>query len=279
MAATAGASFHLQSFFVNRLRLSFRAQHRVRFPSGKAGNVLRGALGAIAPEWIAARARTGPSGMRNRPRPFVLRAAHLDGKSIAAGEPFHFEVNLFDRRYSVAAAIADAFAEIARQGLGVGRGQAELISSACDRLVLDLRPKMIPIEKVLIRFVTPTELKDENSLATRPGFGILFARVRDRIGALSTFYGDGPPEIDFKGIGERASRVRMTRCDVREVEIHRRSSRTGQVHPIGGFVGEAEYEGALAEFVPFLEAARFTGVGRQTVWGKGQIEVGVVSPA
>ncbi len=25
----------------------------------------------------------------------------------------------------------------------------------------------------------------------------------------------------------------------------RRSSRTGQVHPIGGFIGEAEYEGEL----------------------------------
>jgi hypothetical protein len=27
----------------------------------------------------------------------------------------------------------------------------------------------------------------------------------------------------------------------------------------------------LAEFVPFLRAARWTGVGRQTVWGNGEI--------
>ena len=27
----------------------------------------------------------------------------------------------------------------------------------------------------------------------------------------------------------------------------------------------------VAEFLPYLEIARWTGVGRQTVWGKGEI--------
>ena len=53
----------------------------------------------------------------------------------------------------------------------------------------------------------------------------------------------------------------------------RRSSRTGRVHPIGGFVGEAEYEGELGEFVPYLKAGKWVGVGRQTVWGKGDLRV------
>ena len=70
----------------------------------------------------------------------------------------------------------------------------------------------------------------------------------------------------------------MTRCEIREVNVSRRSSRTGQVHPIGGFVGEAEYEGNLTEFLPYLNAAKWTGVGRQTVWGKGHIELST-SPA
>jgi len=58
---------------------------------------------------------------------------------------------------------------------------------------------------------------------------------------------------------------------VHQVEVHRQSSRTGQVHSIGGFVGEAEYEGELSEFLPYLRAAKWTGVGRQTVWGKGEV--------
>ena len=83
--------------------------------------------------------------------------------------------------------------------------------------------------------------------------------------------GEGPLEIDFKQMGERASRVQMTRCEIRQIEAERVSGRTGQRHSLGGFVGLAEYEGDLAEFIPYLEIARWTGVGRQTVWGKGQI--------
>ena len=59
-------------------------------------------------------------------------------------------------------------------------------------------------------------------------------------------------------------------------EATRCSGRTGQRHSLRGFVGEAEYEGeGLGEFLPWLRAARWVGVGRQTVWGKGEVEVEV----
>ena len=74
-------------------------------------------------------------------------------------------------------------------------------------------------------------------------------------------------------MGKRAERVRLARCDIRTVHAERRSGRTGQTHPIGGFIGSADYEGELAEYLPYLEAAQWTGVGRQTVWGKGEIRV------
>ena len=53
----------------------------------------------------------------------------------------------------------------------------------------------------------------------------------------------------------------------------RKSSRTHQVHPLGGFVGEVRYRGDMAEFIPFLRAASWAGIGRQTVWGKGAVEI------
>jgi hypothetical protein len=74
-------------------------------------------------------------------------------------------------------------------------------------------------------------------------------------------------------MGERADRVRMTRCDVKQVAVARTSAQTGQSHSLGGFVGSAEYEGELAEFAPYLKAAQWTGVGRQTVWGKGECAI------
>src|SRR5258707_471919 len=94
-------------------------------------------------------------------------------------------------------------------------------------------------------------------LAERAEFGVLAAKIRDRLSTLRECYDDGPLAIDFREFGERAARVRMTRCEIGRVEVARRSSRTGQTHPIGGFVGEAEYEGELAEFVPYLNAAKW----------------------
>ena len=72
-------------------------------------------------------------------------------------------------------------------------------------------------------------------------------------------------------MAERAAAIRMTRCELEHVDAERLSGSTGQRHSLGGFIGVAEYEGDLAEFVPYLEIARWTGVGRQTVWGKGEI--------
>jgi hypothetical protein len=141
-------------------------------------------------------------------------------------------------------------------------------------LILDPPPE--PVERVTVRFVTPTELKSGQKLAERPEFGVLAARIRDRLSTLRELYDDGPLPIDFRAFGERAVRIRMTRCELEHVDVIRHSSRTGQTHPIGGFTGEAGYEGDLTEFVPYLEAAHWTGVGRQTVWGKGEIEVQIV---
>ncbi len=102
-----------------------------------------------------------------------------------------------------------------------------------------------------------------------------FGRIRDRIGTLRTLYGPGPLEIDFQAMGLRAAAVRMTHCDLRSVESKRRSSRTGQTHAIGGFMGTAEYEGDLADFLPYLEAARWVGVGRR----RSGVKERSVSPA
>ena len=175
-----------------------------------------------------------------------------------------------------------AFAELARQGLGPGRGRAEVLAASHQGrpLAAKAEPLIVPldapaerIERLRVRFLTPTELKGSAEAQQPADFGQLACRIRDRLSTLRDLYDTGPLEMDFRGFGERARRIRTARCELQPVEISRRSSRTGQVHGIGGFVGAAEYEGDLAEFVPFLRAAKWTGVGRQTTWGKGELSV------
>jgi hypothetical protein len=221
--------------------------------------------------------------MADLPRPFVFRAMGLDGKIVPPGERFEFGLNLFDLRNPPVAALAEAFADVGREGMGPGRGRAELEGVRCagrlaateplEPVTLSLDPEPAPVERVCVRFVTPTELKTSGGLAERPEFGPLACRIRDRVSGLRALYGPGPLEMDFRAFGEAAARVDIARCQIEHVAASRRSSRTGQSHPLGGFTGEVEYVGALTGFIPFLKAARFTGVGRQTAWGKGEIEV------
>ncbi|HEX2725770.1 MAG TPA: hypothetical protein VHN20_08130, partial [Beijerinckiaceae bacterium] len=103
------------------LRFSFEACDEIFFPPGKTGNILRGAFGVIfrklacVPHCTDARtcslravcayprlfepvAPDGPSGMNDAPRPFVFRAAHLDGRRIPPRARFHYDMNLFELR-------------------------------------------------------------------------------------------------------------------------------------------------------------------------------------
>lgn len=289
-------------------RITFLAVDPVTFPPGQPGNILRGAFGTILrrtaciPRCRDPRScdrrdtcpyarifqpraiHVGPSGLADHPRPFVFRAHHLDGLTVPPGASFHFDLHLFEVRQPLLVHFIESLKRLAEEGLGPTRGRATLVrveslGQGGTPVVLGLAPDPELVRAVLVRFLTPTELKWRGALAVQPEFPALFARVRDRLSSLAAFYGRKPLEIDFKALGERAGRVSMVHSQIAHVSVMRRSSRTGQTHPIGGFTGEAEYRGELAEFVPYLRAAGWTGVGRQTVWGNGVIEVHLLKPA
>jgi hypothetical protein len=279
-----------------RFRYHFRALDPVRFPAGKSGNLIRGALGlrlrdTASPAAYARLFEPGsqlgkvPSGLGDWPRPFVIRASDLDGRTVPKGDGFCFDVHIFDLRPEVLRYFQEAFAQFGGQGIGPGHGRVALERAeqldlegraeppGALPLWLDLEPHGEGIDRVTLRFVSPTELKSGGVVAVRPDFAILFGRLRDRISTLRALYGAGPLDVDFRAMGERAATVRLVRCEVQWERVERKSGRTGLVHPLGGFTGRAEYEGELAEFVPWLQAARWVGVGRQTVWGKGDVRV------
>ena len=239
----------------------------VYFPPFKAGNVLRGAIGPI--EAVTQSRR--PAGLAEPPRPYVLRAGHLDGRRFSRGETFTFSANVFDVDGPIREKLLAACAEWANTGLGPRRGRVELLSSQDELGTVNLRSGPAA-SKCTLRFCTPTSLKGNPSCDEIP-FGVLFARLRDRVSALCTVYGESSLDLDFHAVGARAAQVRTIRRDLQYKSVERRSSRTGTVHGIGGMVGTAEYAGDLTEFLPWLRAAWWTGVGRHTVWGNGVVEV------
>jgi hypothetical protein len=263
-------TFHLET-----CRFHLSARGVVQFRPGMTGNVLRGALGnalreVACPEDYArifepGSRGTGPSGLSNWPRPFVLRAASLDGRTFQPGEGFCFGVNIFETRNPVLPYLTQAFQRWA--------GVASVDQTS---VTVQLSPPSAPVSRLRVEFQTPTELKTVRGVA--PGdFSVLLARARDRVSTLRSLYGEGPLEIDFRGLTERARSVITVGSELRRVAVERRSSRTGQRHGIGGFVGWAVYEGDLTEFLPYLEAAHWTGVGRHCTWGNGEITTEILN--
>lgn len=242
-------------------RAVFRAAGRFQFPA-QAANAVRGALGfALEPALFRPVLQTGPSGLRNPPRPFVLHASHLDGVVIAPREHFFIDLAVFTEN-------AEPF-RAALESLGkFSAGPATLEDFRTQRIVLDLSPRDAAPRRIRVRFVTPTELKGGAA-----EFSVLMARLRDRISALRSLYGAGPPAIDFRRFLDNAHQVRRLGGETTHAGGARRSSRTRQTHPLGGFTGYADFEGDFREYLPWLEAAEYTCVGRQTVWGHGRLAV------
>ena len=274
------------SLLVRPLRFEFQARDAISFPPGKAANIFRGAFGDIfrrvaanaayarmfAPR--AAAPDSGPSGFQDKPRPFVLRAAPLDGKRFDAGEHFTLEINVFDPEVPALDYFRRSFEELGREGLGPGRPLVDLLAAReLPGISASLALPPEPVSKITVDFLTPTELKSQGEILREAPFGALFSRARDRVSSLMALYQGASETLDFRALGERAIAIRLTNAQFQQHEHERRSARTGQVHSLGGFTGHAEYEGNLTEFLPWLEAAVWTGVGRLTVWGNGLIHI------
>jgi hypothetical protein len=308
------------TFSFRPLRFEFLARQSAHFPAGTVANIVRGRLGAnlkqisCVPECRDARVcpfredcvyarlfeptgESGPSGLMDRPRPFVIRAANLDGLSVAPGGRIAIGINLFDLHPHAPLHLIRAFARVAESGLGARPGSMELLkASVVDahgeiaqvlygdghihaleslaKLDLALTPMLTPVRGARIEFLTPTELKGDGAERSgAPPFHLLFSRIRDRVSNLRMLYGEGPLNIDFAGLKRLAELVEIQDFSLGHAAAERFSVRKGRRHPLGGIKGNITYTGELSVFLPYLLAAKWTGVGKHTVWGNGEIGV------
>ena len=208
---------------------------------GQLGNLLYHRDKALYDELFAPAADTGPSGLQDRPRPFVLRprSIHVFSPSLASR-------------------------------------LAMILQSTVQTIRRPLIP--LPAQRLRIDFLTPTELKQAGQILHSPHFPALAARARDRVLSILSLYQHQPAtNVDFPALTALADQVHLTASQIRFVpgEI-RRSARNQNTHGLGGFTGWAEYSGPLDELLPYLIAAQWTGVGRQTVWGKVELKATVL---
>lgn len=235
------------------------------------------------------------------PRPFVFDLPTGERAEFRPGETVEFGLTAVGRASRLAPYFVTTFRKLADDGLGPRRARfdlVELMALGCgggDTVEIPIYKNTEPLVRIAapalcagdlvrpddasrtrltLRFSTPVDLRDRGSPVEIPEFGPLIRRLRDRASSLAVFFGDGPLELDFKGVSALADTVRLVENRMRVVTLNRRSSKTGQRHDVGGFVGEATYDGeAIGRLMPLVRVGEVMHVGKHAAFGNGRMEV------
>lgn len=125
---------------------------------------------------------------------------------------------------------------------------------------------------VEVSWLTPLRIKRDNRLTDDLPFHVLVRSLLRRISGLFASFGDGEPDLDYRGLVERAQKIHTRHSRLHWLDNKRFSSRQDQEMLFGGLTGRCDYEGDVEEFIPLLELGRLLRVGKQTTFGLGQME-------
>ncbi|MGH2501877.1 MAG: CRISPR system precrRNA processing endoribonuclease RAMP protein Cas6, partial [Ktedonobacterales bacterium] len=153
----------------------------------------------------------------------------------------------------------------------------------------------LPDDRLTVEFVTPTRLVAGGRLLRRPDVRALTLRLVERLEALEQAYG---PALGAEGTegaeGDQAAHarrrerylaferearaVRVARDETRWLEVMSHSARQQRAIPIGGFVGEVTFEGALRGLRELLAWGEIAHAGKNAVKGDGCMRVRAATP-
>ena len=235
------------------------------------------------------------AGKARRPHPYVLEPPEESRREYGRGDEFVFNIVLFGQANDYLPHVIYAVELMGESGLGsrgdpgpgrfslakvtlnghrIYEGREKILARDPAPALLDLTPPPSrTITTLAVRLQTPLRLKHQNHLQDQLPFHLLVRAALRRISFLEEAYGQGEPNLDYRGLVERAGRVSINHGDCQWVDLTRYSSRQQTAMRIGGLAGTIQYEGELTEFQPLLKYCEHTHLGKQTSFGLGRIEV------
>ncbi len=239
-----------------------------------------------------------PSGgkIASPPHPFVIQPPLTPQTDFSAGDLFVFSFLLFGEVNLHLPCFVYAFERMGQIGIGkhisgsrgqfilerVSQGRRLIYSNQAQQIHIDEAPSQLTLasppavdakKRLTIQLKTPLRLKFNNRYISELPFHVLTRAMLRRVSTLMTFYDDGEPDLDYRGLPQRAQAVRTVASTLYRHQWQRYSQRQRQKMPLDGIMGTVTYEGELAEFMPLVEFCAQTHIGKQTAFGLGEMVV------
>ncbi|MBU1754056.1 CRISPR system precrRNA processing endoribonuclease RAMP protein Cas6 [bacterium] len=226
------------------------------------------------------------------PRPFIIEPPLNEKREYNEGEILEFGFTLIGKAIEYLPYFIVTFKELGSIGLGKGRGRYSLEGMSIDGDeiyssdgILRETQKRInedeiiaeagtyPKDRLTIEFITPTRMKYNERCINLPEFHVLIRSLLSRISSLSYFHCHEELSLDYKGIIERAERVKIKENQTEWYDWERYSSRQDTKMNLGGIVGKVTYQGNMEEFLPLIALGSYVHAGKGATFGLGKYEV------
>ncbi len=237
----------------------------------------------------------------NTPRGFVIKPPLEITKDYSSEQDIKFEMILIGKSINFLPYVIVPIIELGKWGIGINRGRfklhdirvlkgfnSESIFEPDKNTIKNIQlvisgneitkqaEKISDSRNLTLYFLTPTRIRFNptgekgKSIPIRvPEFHHIIRRLRDRINALSLTYCGKNIDIDFKGLAEKARKIKTKNVNLKWIDLVRTSKSQHIQHDISGFIGDITFEGNLKEFLPWLILGEYVHVGEDAVFGNG----------
>lgn len=230
-----------------------------------------------------------------RPHPYILLPPTEEKREYQPGDTLRFGLTLLGPATGFLPHIIYCLQEMGNSGLGKGTKRQEgryvlssvsvagkIIYSGDGKRLSAVKPEQLALapggdsaSHIIFSLQSPLRLKFENFFLRRITFLHLVRAALRRIHILESSYGDPNVSYDFKRLCAMAEQISTAADSTRWIEYQRYSNRQKNNMLFGGVMGELSFAGELDEYLPFFRYAERVGLGKQTAFGFGQIEVQV----
>ena len=223
------------------------------------------------------------------PHPFVVEPPEETREIYEPGDELRVGLVLVGRALDYLPYFIYAFEEMGRRGMGVERGKAALqrvlaggqciYQTDTGQLEPDYPVCAGPPDgeavgtRLRLRLHTPIRLKAAGRYTSRLDFALLVRALLRRTSDLARFHCGAELDLDYRPWIERAAEVSAVATTLRWHDWERYSQRQEQKMKLGGLVGEVEFAGEWAPFLPLLRLGADLHVGKGTGFGLGRYEI------